>query len=214
EGHEVDAVRKLVKDIGCDLQAETRFAGTTRSGQRQEPGLLQQLLGLANLVVAPDEARQLCGKIVRRRLERLQRWEILRETFNGELKQALRLGQVFEAMQAEVFQRQPGWQRVINQRPGGFRDEHLPPMAGARHPGGSMDVKADVLVTDEGGLARVDADPYAHDAALRPLMRVQRLLRRRCASAGLQCAVEHNEEGIAFGPELVTAIGGARFARE
>src|SRR4029077_9347905 len=95
QGHEVDAVRKLFKDIGRDLQAEARFAGTTRSGQCEEPGLLQQLLGLANLVVAPDEARQLCGKVVRRRLERLQRWEILRETFNAELKEAFRLGQVF-----------------------------------------------------------------------------------------------------------------------
>ena len=41
EGHEVDAVGELVKDIGCNLQAEARFAGTTRSGQREQAGLLQ-----------------------------------------------------------------------------------------------------------------------------------------------------------------------------
>ena len=112
------------------------------------------------------------GKIVRRRLERLQRWEILRETFNGELKQAFRLGQVFEAMQAEVFQRQPRWQRVINQRPGGFRNEHLPAMAGARHPGGSMDVQADIFVADDRCLPRVQPDTDPDRAAVRPFMLV------------------------------------------
>src|ERR1700694_2743086 len=115
-------------------------------------------------------------------------------------------------MHAEVFQSQPRWQRMIAQRPRGFGDEHLAPVAGRRHPCGAMDVEPEILVPDESGLAGVDTDPYAHGAALRPFMRVQGCQDGRRARAGLERAAEHDEEGITLGAELVATVGGERLA--
>ena len=214
ERHEVDAVGELVKDRGRDSQAQARLAGAPGPGQSEQPGPGQQLRGLTNLVVAADEARQLCGQVVRRRLQGLQRWKIVGETVDDELEQPLRLRQVFEAMQSEVFQRQPGWQRVIHQRAGGFGNEHLPAVPSTRHPCGAVDVEAEIFIADEGGLAGVYADPNAHLAAIRPLVRMQRLLGRCRAGTGLQRAVEHDEEGVSLGAQLVTAIGRQRLPQD
>src|SRR5467141_359904 len=115
-------------------------------------------------------------------------------------------------MHAQVFQPQPGWERVIDQRPRGFADEHLAPAAGRRHSRGAMDVEAEIFIADQRGLAGVDADTYAHRAALRPLVRMERLLYGSRADAGLQRAAEHDEEGIALSAELVATVVGERLA--
>ena len=113
-------------------------------------------------------------------------------------------------MQSEVFERQSGWQGVIHQHAGGFGNEHLPAVPGARHPCGAVDVEAEIFVADQGCLAGVDTDPNSHLAALRPVVRVQRLLGRCRAGTGLQGAVEHDEEGVSFCAQLVTTVGRER----
>ena len=76
ERHEVHAVGELVKDVGRDFEAKARLACPARPGKGQQPGSRQQLPGLADLVVAADEARQLRWQVVGGRLERLQLWEL------------------------------------------------------------------------------------------------------------------------------------------
>src|SRR5438309_5543500 len=77
-----------------------------------------------------------------------------------------------------------------------------------------MYLQAEILIADERGLAGVHADPHTHRAALRPLMRVQCRLDGRRPSAGLQRTAEHDEEGIALGPQLVAAVGSQRFTQD
>src|ERR1700732_698482 len=113
ERHEISPVREPVEDSGRDLQAETRFTGPTGTRERQQSRPLQQLACLAHLVVAADETRQLSGQVVRRRLQCLQRWKIGGKSLNRQLEKAFGASQVLEAMHAQVFQRQPGWQGMV-----------------------------------------------------------------------------------------------------
>src|SRR2546427_6536660 len=101
---------------------------------------------------------------------------------------------------------------MIDERPGGFRNEHLPAVAGARHPSGAMDVQAEIFVADEGGLAGVQADPYLDRRAIRPGVLLQSPLDGGRTGARLERAVEDDEEGIALGPKLVATVGGERLA--
>src|SRR2546421_9070271 len=87
-------------------------------------------------------------------------------------------------------------------------------VTGARDPCRAMYLQAEVLVADERGLAGVQADPHTHRAALRPLVRVQCRLDGRRPSAGLQRTAEHDEEGIALGPQFVAAVGRQRFPQD
>src|SRR4029077_10638908 len=75
ERDKVDTVRELVQDLRGNFQAEARLARATGAGEGQQPRAGQQLLRLADLVVAADKARQLGRKIVWSRLQRLQWWK-------------------------------------------------------------------------------------------------------------------------------------------
>ena len=210
ERDEIHAVRELVEHAGGDLQAEPRFAGAARPGQRQQAGPIQELPGFAHLIIPPDKARQLRRQVVRRRLQRLERREIRREPLDRELKKAFRSSHVLEAMHPQIFECQLGWQRVIDQHAGGLGDQHLPAVPGARHSSGAMHVQPDIFVADQRCLAGVQSDADAHRAPVGPFVRLQTFLYGGRSGARLQRATEHDEERIALGPKFVAAIGGER----
>ena len=56
---EPHAVRILVDHVGGDLQRRTRLAQPTDAVQRHEPCLMEQVLDLSELALAPHERRQL-----------------------------------------------------------------------------------------------------------------------------------------------------------
>src|SRR5438093_320442 len=117
-----------------------------------------------------------------------------RQPVDVELVQPFRTGEIFEPMQPEVLERQAGWKHVIDERARRFRDEYLAAVCGAGDPGGAVDIEAEVLVTDECRLAGVQPDAHLNAPSLGPGMRLQSLLRRRRAAAGIQRAAEHDEE--------------------
>ena len=150
------------------MQAETRLAGAPGARERQKPGSRQELFGLPDLIVAADEARQLGGKVVGDGLERLERWKLGGQALHAELEKTLGPGHVLEPMEAQVFQRQPRRQCVLDERPGGLRNQDLAAVAGARHASRPMDVEAQVLVADERRLAGVQTDADPNLSVLRP----------------------------------------------
>ena len=104
QGHEVDAVRELIHDIGRDLQAQPSLAGAAGAGERQQPGSGQQLPGLPHLVVTADETRHLRGQVVRCGFQGAQSRKFPRQPLDVELVQAFRAREIFEAMQPEVLE--------------------------------------------------------------------------------------------------------------
>ena len=101
---------------------------------------------------------------------------------------------------------------MIDQRARRLRHEHLAAVCGAGDPGGAVDIEAEVFVTDERRLASVQPDAHLNASSLGPGMRLQRELRRRRATAGIQRATENDEERVALGAQLVAAMLGQGFA--
>ena len=97
---------------------------------------------------------------------------------------------------------------MLDERPGGLRKQDLAAVAGARHASRPMDVEAQVLVADERRLAGVQTDADPNLSVLRPGVLRQHLLDRGGAGAGIERALEHDEKGVALGPELMAAVGG------
>ena len=197
ERHEVDTIGELIHHIGRDLQAQPGLAGPAWAGQGEQSRSGEEHLRVSYLIVAPDKARQLGRQIVRGRLQCPQLRKLGGQAVDHELKEALGASQIFEAMHPQVFEGDRRRQSVIDQRMRGFR---------------KMDVDPEVFVAHQGSLAGVQADPHLHLPTVRPVVLGQRLLHRRRPHAGLHRAIEHDEEGIAFGAELVTAVRGERLA--
>ena len=87
ERHEVHPVGKSVRDVGRELQGHPGLAGSARAGQRQQPRPIQQADRLRDDRLAPDEARDLHGQVVRRRVERPRRREVVAEALDDELRE-------------------------------------------------------------------------------------------------------------------------------
>ena len=87
-----------------------------------------------------------------------------------QLVDAHRPVEVLERALAEVVERQAlrFGLVVVEQRPGGLGDEHLPALAGTADAGGAVDGETDVVPVRDRRLTRVDADPDADVGSLGP----------------------------------------------
>ena len=99
EGHEPDAVGISVRDVRGELEGQSRLAGPTRSGERQQSCRLEEALGLGQLGVPTDEARQLRRQVVRATIEGPDRREVGPQAVDHELADALR-AEVLQAVLA------------------------------------------------------------------------------------------------------------------
>ena len=74
--HKIDAIGETVTEFGGHLQAQARFAATTGSREREQPHLLalQQVADSSDLLLAPNEGRELYRQIVG--IEGLERWKV------------------------------------------------------------------------------------------------------------------------------------------
>ena len=104
EFHEPGAVRELLECVGGNLQAKARLAAAAGAGEREHAVPCQQRLDLRDLLLPPDEARQLLGQVVRMRRQRLDRWKVARQVGVQKLIHLLRPRQVLELMRAKVAQ--------------------------------------------------------------------------------------------------------------
>ena len=134
ERHEEDAVRIAVGEPRRDLQREAGLAGAARPGQRQQAGRVEQRPATsAQLVLAPEERRELGRQVVRDGIECLRRRERRPSRPSiDELVEALGARQVLEAMLAQVAEGDVGGRlrstsaRVVSER------STWPPCAGPR----------------------------------------------------------------------------------
>ena len=174
ERHEPRPVREAVRDRRRELEGEPRLAGPAGSGEGHEPRGLEQRAQLVELPLAADERRQLDGQVVRPRVERPDRREVLLQARDDELLDALRL-EVLEAVGAE--RPEPD---AVGERPGrevgrGLGQEDLAAVPGRGHACCAMDVAADIAaVRVELPEAPVDPRPDADLRVAGPRLRGER----------------------------------------
>ncbi len=143
EWHPEDAVWIQVAGRARCLQREARLADAARTGQRDEPRVVdgEQRRELGQLALAPEERGRGHGQV--RAVEALER----RELRLAELVDPLRRGEVLQPVLAQVAHR-----RGIDQprRRGG--DERLPAVAARRDPRSAVHIDADVALVRENGV--------------------------------------------------------------
>ena len=177
ERDEEDALREVLDQLGGGLEREPGLARAARAGERQQAHVVppKPLGDRGHLALAADQRRGLDGQVRRPVLERAQRRELVRQPVDHELREPLRPRQVLEPVLAEVAQRDPVGQLVLDQLARRLRDQHLPAVSGRADPRGARDVEAHVARRPDRRLAGVDPDP-------------DRQLRRRPVRAGPRAA--------------------------
>ena len=153
-------------------------------------------------VLGQDDADHRAPTIGRVVLKRLQRRELGLEPGNHELIEPLRLGQVLQAVLAQVAQ-------LVAPQQGGGRsgDQHLPAVAGRGDPGRSVHIDADIPVLAKVRRPSVDANPHLNRA---------RGQFPYCLRSGPHClgsGWERDEERVAVRIDLRSAVSDERLAQ-
>ena len=186
ERDEMHPVGELVQELRSDLQCETCLARAAGAGDRHQPDAPEQVLDLELLDHASDERMRRLGQV--RSVEAPER----RKRAAPELVDALRAGQVLQAVLAEIDDLVLVHEQVACR----VRQENLPAVAGGGDPSGAVHVHSDVALLRQQRLARVDAHPHA-DAVL-----LQKSLRAAGSGRRVARPAEGDEEGIALGVDL------------
>jgi hypothetical protein len=190
ERHPPDTVVVVVCRGRGRLQREPGLAAPAGPGQRNEAnvGASKQRRDLVDLALATQERRRRNRQV--RLVQRLQR----REGVRPELEEALRRAQVLQPMQAEVAHfdaREVG---------GGLREQHLATVPRGRDPCRTVHVEPDVPLVGAERLARVEAHPHPHRAALERRLRIGRGL--HC----IGCTRKGDEERVTLRVDLDAVV--------
>ena len=204
--YEVHAVAKVLHHVGGQLQAEPGLAYAAGPGQGEQPRPAKQPLRLRDVGLATDEARELRGEVVRRRVQSAQSGKAIRCAIDDELVQALGSGEVFQAMGAQVAQREADRQVLVDEGACGLGHDDLAAVRRARDTGGVVDVQADVLLSYERSFTRVQPHANTKGDAFRPLVLREVPLRVCRRLASIDGAFEDAEERISLGAQLSPSL--------
>jgi hypothetical protein len=205
---EPDAVRKLLQQVGGELQRQAGLAGAARPGQRQQTHLAaaEQRPRPRQLPRTADERRRLHRQVRRPVLERPRRRELRAQTTRQQLVDPLRLREVLQPVLAQVAQRQLGQRRLVQQLARRLREQHLTTVGSRPDAGGAMHVEPHVIVGRKRRSPGVDAHPHPHARRAGPDLPLHRALRLRSSVHRVLGAPEHHEERVALGRDLDAPI--------
>ncbi len=185
-----------IRNADRELQREARLAAATRTRQRHEPLLVEQLTELIELRLATNEARQRNRNVARSHIQRTQRREIDREIGMARLPDAFRTPEAFQAVNAEIPKRQ-----TVNRRIHQKISESHPTPASARRdrstaqPGAANNRRPEiVLLIAQLRLSCMQGNPHPHWQLRRPQLvseRTLRVERRRDRSRGQREGSHH-----------------------
>ena len=120
----------------------------------------------------------------------------------------LRPKEVLEPMLPEIAKRGPFGERLLHEGAGGPGQDDLPAVSGVGDAGGPMDVEADVVVSAQDPLPRVEAHPNEHRPAAGPIVRGQATLRRHGGARRRDRICEHREERVPLASDLDPVVLG------
>lgn len=154
--------------------------------------LSEQLSYLGKLARAPDQRRRLHGQVAC--VQAAQR----RELILAELVEPQRLGNVLQAVPAEVAKRQIRIEQFASR----VGEQHLAAVRGRADTRAQLHVKADVAFRADARFARVDPDAGTESAS------GQRALEVGGGGDRVRCPIEGDEERIALHVHLDPALPG------
>ena len=207
ERDEEHAIRVPIGGVRGDLQGQSRLTGAAGPGQGHEPVRLEERGGLGELALPPDERGELGRQVVRPRVERAERRELHPQAVGDDLAQRLRLAEVLQPMPAEAEQRDAGPEVGGDERANRVGDDDLAAVGRRGDPRRAMDVQPHQARRRFGRLAGVEAHAHVDLDARRPRLRGERTLCLDGRHDGLDRAVEHDEERVALGRLLASAVG-------
>ena len=151
-----DAVRVVREPLlACsagELQREACLARPTRAGHRQQPRLLQQLVGVLELPLTAEKRGRRGGKVrVRDRPER-------RKLPVAELEQAHRLIEVLQPMRSQRGERES----VAEQARRRLGHHNLAAVTRRHHPGTAMHVDTHIPLARQRRRTRMQTHPHPH----------------------------------------------------
>ncbi len=194
---EVDEPRPILAigrlQLGGDLQPERRLADAARPCDRDQPGPF-----VAN---HPQDVRD--GSVAADGMDERGRQVGAAEAVDG---RELGMPSLVEAHLADILQPVDAQVRdvgVLEQIAGALRKHHLPGIRGGRDPRGAVHVEADVVVTRQLRLARVQAHPHTHRVG-------QSVLALTCCGERIGCPAERDEEAVALRAHLCAPVVGER----
>ncbi len=116
------------------------------------------------------------------------------------------MGQILQPVVAQVAQLHVVRQAAGHHLDGGLGHHDLAAMRRGHDPRGAVDVEADVVPSDDGRAARVDADADAHLDVIGPGCRGQPTLQVDGRRDSVGRRRERDEEGVALRPHLHPAV--------
>ena len=147
----------------------------------------------------PDEARQLDGKVVAVCVQRLERREVVRQSWPGHLKHALGAGEIAETMLAEVDQCDLVAEMIDDKVTGGLRDQDLAAVGDRAQPRGANDRLARIVAVGRStGLPRMDRHPHQQRRRRRPELSSQRSLSLRGSEHRVRRPRERSHDRVAL----------------
>ncbi len=131
------------------------------------------------------------------------------DALDRELVDALGLLDALQVALAPRVDRDAVGESRPEERARGLREQHVPALRRRADASGADDVEADVALLREVRLARVQADPNADGAVVRPLVRGVRALHVGSCSDRLASPRKREEERVPLGVDL-DALGAER----
>jgi hypothetical protein len=197
-----------------DGEARLADAAGTDQGEQAGVGRFEQALDLGKLTAPADEWRGLGGQMIGTAVERLEVGELARQFGQDQLGKRFGLRQVLEPVRAEGPKGSALGQVLRDGDSCGFGQQDLAPVPSGGDARGPMHVDAHVAVAHQLRSARMEADPYTHDAALGPGMRRQDARRRSGGRHRAGCRREGHKEAVALGVDLDATVIGKRLAHQ
>ena len=195
----------VLDPCGC-LDGQPGLARPSGAGEGEEAGGDECVGDVGDFTLPAHEAGDGHGEVAPAGVEASNRREVGFEPRSDHLEQMLGVGQVLQAMLAEVAERDALQAGRLGQGPGCRRHQDL--LAVAR--GGD----ADVAVAAELPVAGVESHAHADPAVGGPFVRADRPLGLDRAGHRSRCAGERDEEGVALGVDLRAARGDEDVAKD
>ena len=195
-----DAVRVVREPLlpcsAGELQREACLARPTRAGHRQQPRLLQQLVGVLEFPLTAEKRGRRGGKVrVRDRPER-------RKLPVAELEQAHRLVEVLQPMRSQRGERES----VAEQARRRLGHHNLAAVTRRHHPGTAMHIDTDVPLPRQRRRTGMQTHPHPHRR------RQQRRLRRFRGTHRSRRVGERAQKRIALRVHLCARVSGHRLS--
>ena len=204
---EEQSVIEAIELIGGCLQGQSGLSHPARADQRDQPGLVvDERPQVTQLGVPPEENGNLCRQIIGALVEGRKRRKSLGKSRSDDLEQSQRLGEILEAVLAEVAQLHLRRQSSADRFGNGARQQNLTAVSGRHDACRAVNRRTEIIAATLLGVAKVHADPDPQRAGFLPVFVLQVLLDADARERGGDGLLEHRHHAVAGGLDDRAAV--------